>query len=229
MRDTPIASRAPVASSALLTAALGGLFCLSVGCDTTSDTPGTDAAVAVDTGRDTGSAPTDTGSVTDTPAPSDTPVAADTAAPSDTPLAADTSATADAGAGSDAPALSDTPVATDTAAPVDVPAPMDVSAPLDAAVMADASPVADGSSPDVPFICDVQPDRVVTYSDASTGMTFEQFRAMCDRVGGFIETHPHCGGANSCAGFSWDQTINTYTEHSCQGLNTCTGYTCVRR
>jgi hypothetical protein len=48
-------------------------------------------------------------------------------------------------------------------------------------------------------------------------------------VGGTIEIHPHCGGANSCGGFSFDETIGVYTEHTCQGLNTCTGYTCVRR
>lgn len=58
-------------------------------------------------------------------------------------------------------------------------------------------------------------------------MTLEKFKALCDAKNGTLETHPHCGGANSCAGFSYDQTIQVYSEHECKGLNTCTGWTCV--
>ncbi len=82
---------------------------------------------------------------------------------------------------------------------------------------------------DVPFVCDVQADRVIVYSDATPSLPLDVFQALCNRVGGTIEIHPHCGGANSCGGFSYDETIGVYTEHTCQGLNTCTGYTCVRR
>ena len=69
--------------------------------------------------------------------------------------------------------------------------------------------------------------RLVTYSDAATGITLEAFTAACDAAGGYVEVHPHCGGANSCAGFSYDSDRGTYTEHTCAGLNTCTGYSCV--
>jgi hypothetical protein len=76
-------------------------------------------------------------------------------------------------------------------------------------------------------ICDVDPARMVTSREQRPGMTFEQFAAMCDASGGFIQTHPHCGGFNSCRGFSYDQTTTTFTTHTCAGLNTCTGWTCV--
>ena len=67
-----------------------------------------------------------------------------------------------------------------------------------------------------------------------TGFAFLRLRSAVDLVperlgvrGGFVEIHPHCGGANSCGGFSFDETIGVFSEHNCAGLNTCTGYTCV--
>ncbi len=68
---------------------------------------------------------------------------------------------------------------------------------------------------------------VITKTVDDPDMTLEKFTAMCDALGGKIEIHPHCGGANSCKGMSYDQTTQVYTEHTCKGLNTCTGFSCV--
>ena len=76
-------------------------------------------------------------------------------------------------------------------------------------------------------ICDVQADRQIVHLDAATGMTLESFTVMCNGLGGFIEIHPHCGGMNSCSGFSFDTNDGTFTQHNCASLNTCTGYSCV--
>jgi len=82
-------------------------------------------------------------------------------------------------------------------------------------------------------VCDVAADRVISSRDVipaldgAPGITREAFTSMCNRVGGFVEVHPHCGGANSCGGFSFDETTGVFSEHNCAGLNTCTGYTCV--
>jgi len=75
--------------------------------------------------------------------------------------------------------------------------------------------------------CDVAPDRVITYSDAAPDTSLETFTALCNTAGGHIEIAPHCGGMNTCAGFSYDYATGVYTEHTCAGLNTCGGYSCV--
>lgn len=222
-----LASSVPTASSALLTAALGGLLCFTASCtpDPVIAAPdsgaGTDAGAVVDSGAsaDTGAA-RDAGTATDTPAPTDVVVATDTPAPTDVVTAADT------------PAPTDVVTATDTPAPSDALFPIDAASAIDATTTADAIAAPD-VQPDVPLIvrdagCDVAADRQVSLRDGGIGgMSLTVFVARCNSVGGFVEIHPHCGGANSCAGFSYDQTIDTYSEHNCQGLNTCTGYTCV--
>jgi hypothetical protein len=58
-------------------------------------------------------------------------------------------------------------------------------------------------------------------------VTLEDFTADCDALGGTIEIHPHCGGANTCKGMSYDTGTKVYTEHTCKGLNTCAGFSCV--
>jgi hypothetical protein len=58
-------------------------------------------------------------------------------------------------------------------------------------------------------------------------MTLEKFKALCDELGGTVEIHPGCGGANSCKGMSYDSDTHVFTEHTCKGMNTCTGYSCV--
>ncbi|RYE84651.1 MAG: hypothetical protein EOO75_17860 [Myxococcales bacterium] len=67
----------------------------------------------------------------------------------------------------------------------------------------------------------------ITSSRVDPDMTPEAFKALCDAEGGTMEIHPHCGGANSCKGFSYDSDTDVFTEHTCKGLNTCTGYSCV--
>jgi hypothetical protein len=58
-------------------------------------------------------------------------------------------------------------------------------------------------------------------------MTLDLFTMLCDQMGGVLEVHSHCGGMNSCVGFSYDSGTQTFTEHTCKALNTCTGYSCV--
>lgn len=67
----------------------------------------------------------------------------------------------------------------------------------------------------------------ITVSHVDTSMTRDAFEAACDEQGGRMEDHPHCGGANSCKGMSYDLTTHVYSEHTCKGLNTCTGFSCV--
>src|SRR6187402_252394 len=58
-------------------------------------------------------------------------------------------------------------------------------------------------------------------------LTLEQFSEECQEAGGVVETHGHCGGANTCKGFSYDTDTEVYTVHTCRGYNTCTGFSCV--
>jgi len=67
----------------------------------------------------------------------------------------------------------------------------------------------------------------VTASRLEPGMTLEKFTAECDAQGGAIELHAHCGGMNTCAGFSYDTGTQLLIEHTCRQLNTCSGYSCV--
>ncbi len=91
---------------------------------------------------------------------------------------------------------------------------------------------ADGSDADDDASDDANDDdateaRVVTKEVVDETMTYEKFAAMCDAAGGKLEQHAHCGGDNSCKGFSYDATTKVYSEHTCRGLNTCTGLSCV--
>lgn len=97
----------------------------------------------------------------------------------------------------------------------------------------DSSAVASGSSGtaaqgDTPAACvNRDPSPHVTFSETRAAYPLETFTADCDARGGTVQTHPHCGGLNSCRGMSYDQTTQTFTEHTCRGANTCTGYTCI--
>lgn len=71
------------------------------------------------------------------------------------------------------------------------------------------------------------PDAGITKSVVDPTMTLEKFTDLCNMAGGTLEIHPHCGGNNTCKGFSYDSGTQVYTEHGCMGLNTCTGYSCV--
>lgn len=67
---------------------------------------------------------------------------------------------------------------------------------------------------------------VITLSETKD-LTLEQLTVDCDALGGAIQIHPHCGGSNGCKGMSYDTGTKVYTEHTCKGLNTCAGFSCV--
>jgi hypothetical protein len=67
----------------------------------------------------------------------------------------------------------------------------------------------------------------ITSSTVVTDMTLERFTADCDERDGTVELHAHCGGLNTCKGFSYDDATHVLTEHTCRALNTCSGYSCV--
>jgi len=68
---------------------------------------------------------------------------------------------------------------------------------------------------------------VIMSSKIVTGMTLEKFTADCDARHGVVEIPPHCGGFNSCKGLSYDTDTQVLTEHTCRGMNSCFGYSCV--
>jgi len=68
---------------------------------------------------------------------------------------------------------------------------------------------------------------VVTSETPAPDMTLEKFTAECTARGGTVEMHSHCGGMNSCKGMSYDESTGVLMEHTCMGLNTCAGYSCV--
>ncbi|MFO0627401.1 MAG: hypothetical protein U0325_17455 [Polyangiales bacterium] len=212
-------------SAALLSAALTGLLSVTASC---SSEPRPVREVDAGNVTDRGAAATDTVTATDRGTATDTVTATDAVA-ADVVAAPDVVAPTDAPPSTDTAASADAPLAQDVAAPTDAAAALDAAAPQDATAANDAGATLDVRTGDVPFVCDVQADRVIVYSDATPSLPYDVFESLCNRVGGTIEIHPHCGGANSCGGFSYDQTTGVYTEHTCQGLNTCTGYTCVRR
>src|SRR5436190_2106073 len=79
--------------------------------------------------------------------------------------------------------------------------------PSDAAVL--STGVADGGSNvppphDAAVFCPMDGAApVVTCTTIVTGMTKEKFTADCDARHGVVEIPPHCGGFNTCMGFSW--------------------------
>lgn len=67
----------------------------------------------------------------------------------------------------------------------------------------------------------------VLSSEIILDLSLEDFTALCDEAFGVVETHAHCGGVVTGPGFSYDSTIDVFTEHTCAGYNTCTGFSCV--
>lgn len=89
--------------------------------------------------------------------------------------------------------------------------------------------VACDSSDDKPAACTL-PDGGrprITAVRSEPEMTLERFTDECDAENGKVELHAHCGGLNTCAGFSYDDATHALTEHTCCALNTCSGYSCV--
>jgi len=93
-------------------------------------------------------------------------------------------------------------------------------------VSPDAPEMLDGSTS--AFECDggVVADAGVT-STQQGSLTLDQFTADCNAQDGVVEIQPHCGGSNDCRGFSYDSETQMLLVHSCRGLNTCGGYSCI--
>jgi hypothetical protein len=68
---------------------------------------------------------------------------------------------------------------------------------------------------------------VITSSKIVPDLTLEQFTAECDAWHGVVQIPPHCGGFNTCRGMSYDSGTDVFTEHTCRGLSTCSGFSCV--
>ncbi len=67
----------------------------------------------------------------------------------------------------------------------------------------------------------------VTSTEIIPDLGLADFTADCDEAGGVVEEHSHCGGLNTCAGFSYDTASDELIHHTCAGLNTCAGFSCV--
>jgi hypothetical protein len=75
--------------------------------------------------------------------------------------------------------------------------------------------------------CNVVDAPVITSTVSDPGMTLDDFAAMCAALGGFVEIHPECGGHVTCKGLSYDQLTGLLTSHTCAGMNSCQGFSCV--
>jgi hypothetical protein len=90
----------------------------------------------------------------------------------------------------------------------------------------DAPQMLDGSA--AVYQCPGDPVPNASISSSTTvSLTLSDFTSQCDGLGGVVEIQPHCGGSNACRGMSYDTGTQVLTQHSCRGLNTCAGYTCI--
>ena len=83
----------------------------------------------------------------------------------------------------------------------------------------------------LPYCTNLADVRTVTSTTVET-LTEAQFKTMCDAKGGSFEIVAECSGHATCKGFSYDDgTVSgnppQLTEHTCRGVNTCAGYSCV--
>ncbi|MGC4088068.1 MAG: hypothetical protein QM756_09255 [Polyangiaceae bacterium] len=67
----------------------------------------------------------------------------------------------------------------------------------------------------------------ITASTLVPGLTEAAFTEMCAERGGVVEVIAHCGGLNTCRGFSYDSTTELLSEHTCKGAATCGGWNCL--
>jgi len=86
-----------------------------------------------------------------------------------------------------------------------------------------------GTVPEASIACEagVSDAPSITSSNVDPSVTLDSFTSESEQRGGAVEVEPHCGGENSCRGISWDTGTETVTEHTCRGMNTCAGYSCV--
>jgi hypothetical protein len=85
---------------------------------------------------------------------------------------------------------------------------------------------ADTPMPDTTCDGGVVPNRQIM-SATMAAVTQDQFAAQCQTMNGILEIQPHCGGSNACRGMSYDSEAQTLIEHTCRGLNSCAGFSCV--
>jgi hypothetical protein len=160
-------------------------------------------------------------SASDTPTPSGGGDAASDTHASPDSIADGADALAD---GADAPADA-AEVASETSTDAVADASPDV---LDASDASDAAAEsASDAAGDVTLGCPSETGGVITSSTVDATMDLAKFTALCDARHGTVEIHPHCGGYNSCKGLSYDTSTHVLTEHTCKGLNTCAGYSCI--
>lgn len=70
--------------------------------------------------------------------------------------------------------------------------------------------------------------------DADGAVSLAEFTALCARSSqltrsgrpGVVQVHASCAGTNSCRGMTY-QTWNEVYEHTCRGVNSCAGWSCV--
>jgi hypothetical protein len=58
-------------------------------------------------------------------------------------------------------------------------------------------------------------------------LTFADFSDDCLGRGGVVQIHATCAGNNACRGMSFNKWSKQLTEHTCKGLNSCGGASCV--
>jgi hypothetical protein len=69
--------------------------------------------------------------------------------------------------------------------------------------------------------------RIISVTTDPT-MTAENFEALCQQRGGYVQAHAVCAGTNSCKGISFLLLDMSLIEHSCRGMNACgPGMSCV--
>lgn len=67
----------------------------------------------------------------------------------------------------------------------------------------------------------------ITSSQALADVDAANFQERCDARSGTVEVIAHCGGLNTCKGFSYDVTTGLLSEHTCKGAATCAGWNCL--
>jgi hypothetical protein len=74
--------------------------------------------------------------------------------------------------------------------------------------------------------CGKDDDSQVT-STQKIELDANSFKALCDDRGGTVEVMVHCGGLATGPGFAYDIQTRELTEHTCKGVNTCSGWNCL--
>lgn len=116
------------------------------------------------------------------------------------------------------------------------------SASLAAAAMAGLLGIGASACGNLPLTKDKKDDQAATTSTTTSNlpeapkvtskknvpdMTFALFAEQCKGRSGLVQTHAACGGTGSCKGMSFNKYSKDLVEHTCKGINTCAGMSCV--